>query len=423
MTMTSSERHVITGLVGPGGARVFSARSRPGEPMSARIWFALSQWRIDDGDVEHGEFKLMKAGAPAAPNGKAWGTVLREGRVIRVDAWFDSVPHALFSEEGDWHFGDKLELDPSDDPDLSLLGVDVEAVSPPTETWHTQVTQTYAKTSGSAATCKALLDAIELPAGGEWRTGTIWPSTVWFLHETHRPAVSLGQGRPASVRVQANKGEILLSHSFGGVFGPDRSDADIARGNAALLKFLDDVVRPAAVPLGLEFNVEGPGEVIIPDVLRVEPVEITGVGRAHPRYSVLFGEATNEPVITCNQLRTDRFACPLFNGMEVGFQLQRDDTASHKVPQAIRAFLDLEGEALEAARDECNRRLWKLKHKKRREYDPADSAAIDELWSELMIPAYGYFEGTALVVGIHKLGKDWPLQLKLRGGNRVTKFG
>lgn len=90
--------------------------------------------------------------------------------------------------------------------------------------------------------------------------------------------------------------------------------------------------------------------------------------------------------------------------------------------EALRSFLTLEGDELATARTECDRRLWTLRHKKRREFDPDDVEEIADIWAELTIIMYGSLKGPNIEFAIYKPTKEWPLNLRLLDGNKVTSL-
>jgi hypothetical protein len=87
----------------------------------------------------------------------------------------------------------------------------------------------------------------------------------------------------------------------------------------------------------------------------------------------------------------------------------------------IRAFLDLCEIDQSALLDDASRRLWKMKHKKRREYDASDRETVDALWSELVFGQFASVERTTITCTLKKPSKDWPMEMKIKAG-RVKKL-
>jgi hypothetical protein len=216
------KKQIITGIVGRGGAHVSKAVARQGEDLTARVWFPMSMWRVEDGQVEQGERRLFHVGKSLAPDGQAWQNVLREGRLVRVEAWFQEKPHAVNSDQGDWHFGQLVALDPNDDGDLSPMAVDVTAVSEPTESWHIQKLAQRAIAHGAKCHIDDLKTRIVMPSDGSWAAPapvSTGPNTVMgsgavgFTHRSHGQPEGLGKGRNAQVYLRYKGDDLFLWHT------------------------------------------------------------------------------------------------------------------------------------------------------------------------------------------------------------------
>ncbi|MGB7346130.1 MAG: hypothetical protein WBD20_18070 [Pirellulaceae bacterium] len=412
------KKQLITGLIGEGGARVFRARANDDGELTARVWFPLTKWRVNDGPVQDGELKLWHVGAAVAPTGNAWTTILRQGRLIRTETWFEEKPHAKFSDQGDWHFGE-IELDPIDDADLSPLAIDVMITTTPTEDWHVQPLAQRATASGAKGRLDELKATINIPADSQWSEPSkvfIGPDTVmgWgtvaFAHSTHGQNEGLGRGKDARILLRYADNDVVILHTF-------RSARE---GNDCLGNFLHDLVKPAAIKLGIDFKLTLP-EVVIPDSLRVEPVDVPDVGVFFPYYAITFDQATGEPNIQCSEMRSEPIACPAFSGRQIRFTIQRNETKLDLVGKTVRSFLDLGTDEQQVLLDDASQRLWKMKHKKRRPYDPDDAEAVEELWNEIGIGALAQVNATSISCWLSKFGKDFPMEMKVTAG-RVKKL-
>lgn len=395
--------------------------------MTVRVWFALSSWRVDDGPIETGARKFIQVGEPLAPNGQDWRLFLIPGRLVRFEAWYDEEPHAeVISKTGDWHFGE-IEADPTDDSELAALSSDTSLeVSEPTEPWHVHTNQVVFAANGAKEDLAALLANISEPLAAGLQSPTTSGSITWFPHSTNLAPAPLGRGLQARVRLIHSRKEslLLIIPDFGTAYSRslqgDHDESATALGNEVVSEFFATNVEPVANRLGIDFKPEKPATVVVPDRFRRERIVVDGLGDLIPTARVSYSEYSREPIFSECRYRLDRRPAPAFNGLEVGMRLSAEEAAEPKVHAMMTAFYKLAGAELAEAQTQLHERVWKLRHKKRRDFDPTDKSEIDDIWSELTFLRYGLVSGRNLTFQLYKPSKDWPLSVIFRGGATLT---
>lgn len=412
--MATTNHTTIRGVIGPDRGKFFHGRL-DGGPLVSHAWFALSAWRTDGGSLEKGRLVAKLLDEDDAPTGEEWPFELWVGRLVEFDAYLDEEPTWKFDDGGmPWRIT-SISFDPTGDAQLDELASSVGETSPPTEQWHSRTIKLSIVAKGTQQTYEALLEVIGDPVESAFSKGrpigSFTDSRQPYHHTTSHTRTGLTSGQPVFVEIgNWRKTGTIEVHGM-------------RVGNAMLREFFDEVVLPAAAQVGLSFDIEQRPDVVLPDAQRRDPVPVGDIGMAIPGWGLqLPRDPHRDPQVVLGGFDFGPMPAPLFEGQLVSFGMGADEVHDPKVIDALIGFFTLSGDPLKDARTAIDKSAWKMVHKKRREFDPTDVAEIYDVWSKFTLLQGGSVNKDGIELQVHKHTKDWPSQLKMRGGVKVSKF-